>query len=780
MGNYFILGKSVKRIESKDKVTGRAKYTGDYKCCGVLHAAMLTSPHAHAEILEMDTREAKNMPGVKAVLTGRDYPILTGSVIEDKPIIAIDRVRYFGETVALVVAESKAIAKKAASLIKVEYKLLPVINSPTKGVEPGAFILHERLIEYNRPGEEAFPEPDSNIANRTKIRKGDIEEGWKESEVIIENKVSFPQSDHAAMETRAARAEIYPSGDVHIATSTQGPFFVREEISKYFNLPIGKVIVSTPLVGGAYGGKTNVHLEFMVYLCSLAVDGRLVELINEREWDMVNSPVHIGLDATIRLGCTKEGILKAAEILYLFDGGAYSDRAVIISRAAGIDCTGPYRIPNVCCDSICVYTNHPYATAFRGFGHSEQTFAMERAMDRLAEELGMDPLRLRLINALHPCDTSPTQAVLDRSFGNLPECIRRVSKLLSWEERGPVKTGLNKVTAKGVACFWKTTSMRTDSQSGVILTFNDDGSINLNCGVVEIGQGTKTGLAQILAEKMKIDISMIHVFIHVNTRVSPYDWKTAASRGIHMAGRAVIRAAEDAISQLKKTASIALRSPEDDLELAGGRVFLRSNPCIGIDIKEIALGYVYPNGNAIEGQIIGKGVNISNLVTKIDPETGKGKPGTEWTLGAQIVEVEIDTENYYYTIKKAASVIDIGKVINYMAAKGQVMGGMAMGLSFASREGFLFDENGKIGNRNLRTYPLLRYGENPEYIVDFVETPQLDGPYGARGVGEHGVIGMPAALAAAISRAVGVQINSLPLIPETIWKNVRGEEDDSI
>ena len=780
MNNHFVLGRSIKRVESEDKVTGRAKYTGDYKCTGVLSAAMLTSPYAHAEIIGIDTKAAAEVDGVKAILIGRDYPILTGSVIEDKPIIAIDRVRHFGETVALVVADSRAAAKEAASLIKVKYNPLPVINSPTQGMQPGAFVLHERLIEYNRPGEEAFPEPNSNIANRTKIRKGDMIKGWAESDLIIENEVSFPPSDHGAMERRAARAEIYPSGDVHICTSTQGPFFVREEISKFFNIPIGKVVVSTPLVGGAYGGKTNVHLEFMAYLCSRAVGGRPVEIINEREEDMVNSPVHIGLDARVKLGCTREGILKAAEILFAFDGGAYSDRGVIISRAAGIDCTGPYRIPNLSCDSLCVYTNHPYATAFRGFGHSEQAFAIERAMDKLAEELGMDPLRLRLINALHAGDTSPTQALLDRSFGNLPECIYRVSKLMNWQNRGPVKTGESKITAMGAACFWKTTSMRTDSQSGVILTFNDDGSINLNCGVVEIGQGTKTGLAQILAEKIKMDMSMIHVFMPVNTRISPYDWKTAASRGIHMAGVAVIRAAEDAICQLKKTASIALRSPVEDLELAGGRVFLRSNPYVGMELKDIALGYVYPNGNAIEGQVIGRGKNISSLVTKLDPETGRGKPGTEWTLGAQIVEVEIDTEDYYYTIKKAATVLDIGKVINFMAAKGQVMGGMAMGLSFATREGFLFDDNGKIANRNLRTYPLLRYGENPQYIVDFVETPQCDGPYGARGVGEHGVIGMPAALADAISRAVGVQINTLPLIPEAIWRSKRGGESDSI
>lgn len=772
MRSYLILGKSIKRVEAEDKVTGRAKYTGDYNIVGLLHAEMLTSIYAHAEITNVDISKASNVKGVKAILTGRNYPYLTGSVIEDRPIIAIDRVRYYGEPVAVVVADTRANAKMAANLIVVEYKPLPVVNSPHEALKPNGPILHERLMEYRRLGEEAYPEPNSNIANRTKIRKGNMDRGWRESEVIIENQVSLPQSDHAAMETRTARAEFLPSGDVIISSSTQGPFFVRKEISRTFNIPIGKVVVTTTLVGGAYGGKTNVQLEHIVYLCSKAVGGKPVELVNSREEDMISSPVHIGLNGVVKLGCTKEGVLKAAEILYLFDGGAYSDRAVIITRAAGIDCTGPYRIPNVWCDSVCVYTNHPYATAFRGFGHGELTFAIERAMDMLAEKLGIDSLSLRIINALHTGDTSPTQVLLDGSFGNLTKCINRVSELMNWNERGPVVTEKNKVKAKGAACFWKTTSMPTDSQSEVIITFNEDGSVNLNSGVVEIGQGTKTGLAQIVAEKMKMDINKIHVYLPVNTRISPYDWKTAASRGTFMAGRAAIRASEDAIEQLKKIASIVLRSTEDELEVSGGRVFLKTNPIVGVDIKDIAMGYIYPNGNAIGGQIIGVGRNISNLTSKMNAESGRGRPGTEWTLGAQIVEIEIDLQNYHYKIRKAASVIDVGKVINYMAAKGQVIGGMAMGLSLASREEFLFDSRGEIKNDSLRTYPLLRYGENPEYIVDFIETPQINGPYGARGVGEHGVIGMLAALADALSRAVGVSLNRLPLVPEVIWRAV--------
>lgn len=276
----------------------------------------------------------------------------------------------------------------------------------------------------------------------------------------------------------------------------------KKLISHFFNIDPGKVIVHVPLVGGAYGGKTAVQLEFIAYLCSKAVGGRQVKLTNTREEDFITSPVHIGLDAKIKLGSTKAGRLTATEITYLFDGGSYSDRAVIISRAAGIDCTGPYNIENVWCDSLCMYTNHPYAAAFRGFGHPELTFVIERSMDILADKLGMDPLELRLRNAILPGDTSATQILLNKSnLGNLPQCIQKLIELINWGEVDEAETEDGKVRAKGVSCFWKNSNTSLNAGGGAVLTFNLDGSINLICAAVEIGQGIKTALAQILAEK---------------------------------------------------------------------------------------------------------------------------------------------------------------------------------------------------------------------------------------------------------------------------------------
>lgn len=775
MNDLFIIGKSVPRKEAKGKVTGAAKYTNDYSSSGMLYARLVTSSFAHAKIKKIDVSEANRLPGIRAIITGEYFPYLTGSTIQDQPIIAIDRVRYFGEPVAVVVADSEAQAMRAAQLIKVDYELLPVVNSPSEAVKRNAPLIHEKLGAYKR-SEDVYPEANANIANRTKIRKGDIKKGWKESDITLESSFSFLPSDHVAMETRCAQAEILSDGRVIIYSTSQSPFEIKKLMSSYFNIKPGNVIVNVPLVGGAYGGKTPVQWEPIAYLASKAANGRLVKLTATREEDLTTFPVHIGLEAKIKLGCTKKGQLKAAEITYLFDGGAYSDRAVIISKAAGVDCTGPYRIDNLWCDSLCVYTNHTYATAFRGFGHSELTFVMERTMDMLANKLGMDPLELRLRNAIAPGDTAPTQTKLNASnLGNLPMCIQRVAELINWQEGERIEISNNKIRAKGISCFWKNSNTPTNAGAGVILTFNIDGSINLICGAVELGQGTKTALAQILAERMKMNVEDIYVMMEVNTQTAPDHWKTAASKSVFMVGRAVIDAAEDAIKQLFKTASIVLRCFPSDLDIGDGRVFLKEDINIGIDIKDIAHGYTYPNGNSIEGQVIGRGKYILEHLTYLDPDTGKGIPGPGWTVGAQAVEVEIDTREYTYRILKAASVIDAGKVINAMAAKGQVMGGMNMGLSFASKEGFVFNDKGIIENPSLRLYKVIYYGEQPKYLVDFVESPQMEGPYGARGIGEYGVIGMPGALANSLSTAAQVPLNQLPLIPELIWRAKKGE-----
>lgn len=766
------IGISVVRREAKDKVEGRLKYLNDYSSPDLLYGAIKTSTFAHARIKSIDISEAIKMPGVRAVLTGKDLPYRFGIYLGDKPPLAIDKVRYFGEPVAAVVADSQREADDAVEAIKVEYEPLEVINSPTEALAESAVLIHEEMDQYAHI-DAIKPEPGTNIANRTKIRKGDIKEGFEKSDVIIEETFSFPPSDHVAMETRAAVAEILGDGRIMIHSTTQAPFVVKNLMGAYFGVDPGKVTVISHAIGGGYGGKAGMQLEGLVYLLSKAVEGRKVKLVNTRDQDMITSPGHIGLEAKIRLGATKEGELMAAEILFMFDSGAYADYAVNISRAAAIGCTGPYRIPNVWCDSLCVYTNHPFATAYRGFGHIELAFVIERAMDILADKLHMDPVELRLKNAIAKGDTTPTQSVMDSNTGDLKACIRRTAEMIGWNEGTRIIAEDGKIRAKGFGCLWKAPAMPTNTDAGAIITFNEDGSINVHCGVVEIGQGIKTAFAQIAAEKFGIDVDQVHVIMDVNTSTSPHDWATAASRGLMMGGRAILSACEDAIAQIKHTAAQVLKCPEEDLHVWGGRVFVKDEEHIGLPVKDVALGYVYPDGNAIGGQVIGRGKYISRRLTGIDPDTGKGNPALEWTLGAEAVEVEVDPKDCSYRILKAACTMDVGKLINPTMARGQIMGGMAMALSFSKQEGFEFNDRGQVLNRDLRSYKTLRIGDAPEYLVDFVETPQGDGPYGARGLGEQGVIGIPGALANALSRALGVPYNHLPLTPESLWKKRR-------
>ncbi|MFD2210385.1 xanthine dehydrogenase family protein molybdopterin-binding subunit [Virgibacillus halophilus] len=769
-----MIGRSLPRKEGNNKVTGAAKYTSDFSAVGQLHAKLITSPHAHANIKSIDTSGARQCPGVRAVITGQDCPILTGSAIEDRPILAIDKVRYFGEPVAAIVADSEYEAQHASDYIKVEYELLPIIHSAKEAIAGKRPLVHDQLVHYKR-AKEVRPDPKRNVANHVKVRKGDIFAGREKCECSIETNVFIPQSDHAAMETRAVQVEILPNKEVHIYSSSQAPFMIKQVISKYFMLNENDVVVHTPLVGGAFGGKAAVQLELIAYAASKAVGGKLVKLTNTREDDMVSSPVHIGMNAKVLLGATRKGELIRAEIQFLFDAGAYVDESSDITTTAALNCTGPYKIDYVWCDSYCVYTNHPYATSFRGYGHGELTFAMERALDVLAEKLEMDPVELRKKNTIKPGNTTPTQALLTKSnIGNTAKCLERVKELINWQEGRTIKVSDRIIKAKGVSCLWKTSMSPTNASSGAVITFNKDGSMNLNVGVVEIGQGTKTALTQLLAESMKVDESKIHIMMDIDTQTSPRHWKTVASTGLYMAGNAVLEAAEDVKRQLKDNAAYALRCKPEDLDVGGAHVYLKSNPEINVNVKDVASGYKYENGNAAGRLVIGHGGFVMNHLTKINQQTGEGVPGPSWTVGAQAVEVAFDTKTFFYKITKAVSVIDAGKIINPRGARGQVTGAMSMGLSWASREGFSFDELGHVKNKQFRTYKTLRFDENPTYVVEFLGTPQLDGPYGARGLGEHGIIGMPAALANSLSAAAGVPLNQLPIVPELIWKQKRG------
>lgn len=769
------IGTSARRVEAWEKVTGKAVYTDDLPTVGLLSARLLTSTRAHAKISSIDTSGALSSPGVRAVLTGADCPERFGPLVLDRPALARDVVRYAGEPVAMVIALTEWEAEEAVRKIRVEYEPLPAVLSPSAALAPGATLVHDKTDGYRKVKEDITPEAGTNVASRTRMRKGNVERALAECDVVVTRSFCLPPSDHLAMEVRAARAEISADGEVSITTSSQAPYAVAKQLSESFVIPAGKIRVRVPFVGGGFGGKAPVTLEILAFLASRSVGGQAVRLSSPREQDMESAPCRIGLDAEIALGAKRDGRILAAIMTYNLDSGAYADIAPNMAKAIAVDGTGPYNIENLSLDALCVYTNHTYATSFRGFAHESCTFCVERTMDALARELAMDPLQLRLINAIRPGDLTPSQVPCTPSFlGNLPACIEKVKTLSSWDGAvRPIKP--HTVRAMGAACLWKTSNPPTNAVSGALVTFNSDGSVNLNTGVVEMGSGSQTLLAQMLAEKLGIGIDQVHVAMHVDTRTAPEHWKTAASLSGYMAGHAVVRAADDILNQLRATGAGALGCPPEDIVIASGRVCSKKNPDRFILFKDIVQGYKAPDGQSVGEPTLGRGGYMLKGLRDLDPETGKGKTGPSRTPGAQVVEVEADLENFTYRILSASTVIDAGSLVNPEAMRASVAGGMAMGLSLASREAFHYDASGVMDTPNLRTYKLLHIGQEPDYRVDFVETPDEGAPFGARSISEHGVIGMAAALGNALSAAFGIEISFLPLTPEKLWRASGGK-----
>lgn len=775
------MDKSIHRKEAWDKVTGNAQYTDDLPTAGALCARLLTGAWAHAAIQRMDISKALAVRGVESILTGEQCPGLFGPLVLDRPALARDIVRYAGEPVALVVAQDGPTAEMAARLIEVEYAPLPFVLTPSEALADGASLVHRQSNGYRKVMQDIYPEAGTNIASRYKIRKGNAGEALSACDILVRQRFFLPPSDHLAMEVRTARAEISSDGNVLITSASQSPYAIRRQLSEAFLIPSGQIQVKVPFVGGGFGGKAPVFLEILAFLASRSVGGKAVRLTIPREQDMASAPGRIGLEADIKIGAGRDGIIQAAEMTYRLDCGAYADISPYMAKAIAVDCTGPYHIEHLCCDSLCVYTNHTYATSYRSFAHESYTFCVERAMDMVARRCGLDPLELRIKNAIHPGSLTPTQVVCTDSLtGNLVHCLHQVKPLSEWDggKAAPIKR--DTVRAKGVACLWKTENPPTDAVSGALITFNPDGSVNLNTGIVEMGSGGQTRLAQILAEKLRIDPGQVHVVLDVDTRTAPEHWKTVASLTEYMAGYSVLRAAEDLLAQLRSNGAQAFGCADGEIEIANGRVFCKSNPERFIAFKDIVQGFESSKGESIGEPAIGRGGFMLKGLSKLHPQTGKGKTGPAWTLGAQVVEVEANLKTCSYRILSASTVLDVGKVVNPELMRSMIAGGMAMGVSMASREAFIYSEQGIPRAPNLRTYKLLHIGQEPDYRVGFVETPEAGSPYGVRGYAEHGVIGIPAALGNALSTAFGKELLSLPLTPERIWMSVKEGDNDSI
>jgi CO/xanthine dehydrogenase Mo-binding subunit len=773
--DYNYVGKGVPRIDGVEKVTGEAEYVQDLSFPGMLYAKIKTSPYAHALIKKIDVSKAKALPGVKAVLTGEQANYKLGIYIVDKAVLAVGKVRYFGEAVAAVAAVDADTAEKAVDLIEVEYEPLPVLLDVKEAVKPDAILVHEDLGNYKTIPNVFFPEAHTNIANHFKLKKGDIEKGFEQADLIVENEFEVPQVLHIPLETHAVIAKWGKCNKIKIWSSAQAPYTTRYLFSVALNIPIQNIEVIVPYVGGAFGGKAGIHLEPLVALLSKAANGKPVKFVATREEEISTLPCRQGLAAKIKTGVRKDGRIVAEEIEYLWDAGAYADYGVNITRATGYSAVGPYDIDNVKVDSLTVYTNHIFGTAYRGFGHAEIFWAIERQMELVAKKLGMDSLEFRLKNLLRPGSKTITGETIYEQSGNVIKCLKTVAEGIGWkkpktEEEKAIEKKTGRYRGKGLGVLHKAPAMPSNSASSALVQMNEDGSIRFNVGGIDIGQGAYTTLSQIIAENLHVPIEKVHVTFETNTDSASYDWQTVASRMTVLVGNAVLEACEDIKEQIFGVAEIVLHASKHELALGDECVYVMQFPENKVSYSQIAIGYTYPNGNAIDGPLIGRGKRIAQGLTNLDKDTGQGHPALDWTFGAHAMEIEVDTNTGDIKILKVVSAIDLGHVMNEMLVKGQIVGGIVQGIGTATSEIMKYNSQGQLLTKSLVDYKIPTMQDLPSSIeLHFIETPQYDGPYGARGCAEHPMISITSAIGNAIADATGVELFDIPFTADKVY-----------
>ncbi len=776
MGTKYV-GKPIPRIDI-DKVAGDAEYAYDFTLPGMVYAKLVAAPYSHARILKIKYDEALKVPGVLAVFTGADFPFKVGIYAADRDVLAREKVLYYGHPVAAVVAETLEAAEKAAELIEVEYEPLPPVLDALEALKPDAPIVHDKLHEYKH-APFIYPKPGTNIATYLKLRKGNIEEGFSKADVVVENTYYEPLISQGYLENWVGIARVKSDGTVEIWSSHQSPFAVRNLLATSLGLPIHKVVVHHMYLGGGFGGKAGLLLEHIPVLFSMRLGGRPVRLELNREENYFYMAQRAGYYFKMKTGATKDGKLIAHWGEYILDAGAYADYTVNVARSVGLKPFGPYEIENVYVDSYAVYTNKIPTTAFRGFGLMEVFFASERQVDLLAKKLGIDPVEFRLKNILVPGKSvTATQEKLREDAGDPAGALKEAARLIEWGKPSEQPKEPWKFRGKGIAAFWKGPVQPSNAASSAIVKLNDDGSVDVLVGTGEMGQGTITALAQIVAEELGIPIEKVRIAPERRTDMVAYTWQTVGSRGLFSEGQALIRALEDLKSQIRKIAAQVFRVFEDQIEIRDGKACVIGEPWECISLAEMALGYMYPNGNTIGGPLIGRGSHVPVRTTIPDPETGKSVPAPFYTFGAGAVEVEVDLITGRVKVLKAVMVLDT-PVINPMLVAGQIYGGTVMGINIGLLEELKFDKNGRLMNPNFTDYKLARAADIPEEMIfKCLGVGQKDAPYGAKGVGELTMLPWPAAIANAIANAIGVELYELPMKPDKIIEEVKKQRPE--
>lgn len=758
------VGADVAQLEGAEKLAGTAAYIADLHRPGMLHGAILQSPHPHARIRGYALSEALALKGVRAIVTGDDVDERhrMGAFIKDEPGLAKGKVRYVGEIVAAVAADTEAIARRALRLIRVDYDVLPAVLDPGAALGPDAPLVHDDAQGYARVFDAGTH---GNLCARSDFRQGDPDGAWADCDVVVEGEYETQAQAHLSLEPCGALAEIDGAGRITLWSANQSVFRVQANVCEALGLPMTRLRCQTPRVGAGFGNKMEAHVQPVVALLAMKTR-RPVKLILSREEDFESVRARHPFRIRMRTGARRDGTLVARETRLLLDGGAYGDDSPGVLGYALLMSGGPYRIPHVHAHGQVAYTNKLRFGAFRGFGVPQVTFAGEQQLDEIAGRLGMDRIALRRKNLLVGDD--PWFGGQRIRSNELARCLEVVERESGWTERrapqppGPLD---GRRRGRGVALTAHISGLLS---SGAIVRVLEDGSVLLNTGAVDIGQGSNTVLTQICAEALKVPMDQVAI-ASPDTDGSPYNWGTTASRVTYVAGRSVVGAAAEVERCLKAHASEMLECGVDDLELRpGGRVGIQ-----GVPQREVTFAAISGRAHwAAGGPIIGSHSWVFDQAT-FDPKrvvaTGLPFPRIGvFSFNALAVEVEVDEATGQVRVLGAWSACDVGRAINPQMARGQIEGAFVQGMGYALVEEMVWD-GGRLANPSLMDYKIPTMAEVPPVLQAYlVESNEPTGPFGAKSVGEIGINGVAAAIANAVADATGVRQNRLPLTGERI------------
>jgi len=756
------VGKSFAKLDNAEKAEGKALYIADLYRPGMLHGAILPSPLPHARIKGYKLDAALAAPGVVAIVTGDDVGDgRMGAFIKDEHAIAKGKVLYVGEPVAAVAAKTEAQARAACRLIEVDYEELPAILSPEDGLADGAPILHENLATYFKVFDAGSQ---GNLAARTVLEEGDVASAWDDCDIIVEGEFTTQAQAHVAMEPCGALAEVDAAGRVTLWSANQSVFRVQANVSESLSLPMSKLRCLTPRVGGGFGNKMEPHIQPITVALALKAK-RPVKLILSREEDFEMVRARHPYKIRMKTGAKKDGTLVARECEVLLDCGAFADDSPGVLGYSLLMCGGPYRIPNLKAHGKLVYTNKLRFGAYRGFGNPQVTFAGEQQIDEVAERACLNPIEMRRRNMLHAGDgwfVGPEVA-----SSGLAECLDIVEKRSAQARADGTKRNLGFAITAHISGLLGT---------GAIVRMLEDGSISLNTGATDIGQGSDTVLAQICAEKMNVPLDMVSV-ASPDTDGSPYNWGTTASRVTYTTGRAVQAAAGKVLDQVLRHAAEMLACDEDELELRDGARVGKIGSNTDLPYSAISARAHW----AVGGPIVGSETLVFEQETH-DPKraVALGLPFPRigiFSFAALAVDVDVDDVTGETEVVEAWSAADVGRAINPRLVEVQLEGSFVQGMGYALYEEMVWD-GPKLANPSLMDYKIPTSRDVPDALhAMIVEDPEPTGPYGAKGAGEIGLNAVPAAIANAVHAATGFRHRHLPLSSERVLNGILSQED---